>query len=213
MIHPNVVLGAAEPVIGMGVFATTQIPRGTIVYIKDPLELEIGPDDPVLQNPHIRDSIEKYSYLDSKGNYIISWDIGKFVNHSCNSNTMSTGYGFEIAIRDIECGEQITDEYGLLNISRSFQCACGANNCRGVVTENDLDRFSSRWDGLVLAALHEVNKVEQPLLVLLDPETKKGLEQFLVTGMKYQSVSCLKYDPCQKLRPRACDYVVDWQAG
>lgn len=37
----------------------------------------------------------------------------EYVSHSCTPITISTGYNVEIAIRDINSGEQVTDEYGL----------------------------------------------------------------------------------------------------
>ena len=41
MIHPNTKIEYINVQIGYGVFATHFIPKGTIVYVKDSLELEI----------------------------------------------------------------------------------------------------------------------------------------------------------------------------
>ena len=116
MLHPDTQLGVVSAEIGYGVFATALIPKGTIVYIKDPLEIEIGDDDPRLRDPEMLRIIERYSYIEPGGTRVLSWDLAKYMNHSCDPNSISTGYGFEIAARDIQKGEQITDEYGLLNI-------------------------------------------------------------------------------------------------
>ena len=120
MIHPNTELKLINEHIGYGVFATADIPEGTIVYVKDSLELIVSPTDYLMHSEAMKDVIEKYSYIDEKGNRIISWDFAKYVNHCCNCNTISTGYGFEMAIRDIQKGEQITDEYGIFNLD-SFE--------------------------------------------------------------------------------------------
>ena len=46
MLHPDTELRVVSADIGFGVFATALIPKGTIVYIKDPLEIEIGASNP-----------------------------------------------------------------------------------------------------------------------------------------------------------------------
>ena len=105
MLHPDTELGVVGAEIGFGVFATALIPKGAIVYIKDPLEIEIGDDDPRLRDPEMLRIIERYSYIEPGGTRILSWDLAKYMNHSCDPNTISTGYGFEIALRDIQPGD------------------------------------------------------------------------------------------------------------
>jgi uncharacterized protein len=119
MIHPNSRIQFISDNVGCGVFATAFIPKGTIVYVKDFMELTITPEQ-YEKLPHVlQEKVEKYSYIENQGNRIVSWDHGKYVNHCCDCNTISTGYGFEIAIRDIHPGEEITDEYGLFNVPAS----------------------------------------------------------------------------------------------
>ena len=91
MIHPKTELKMINPIVGYGVFATEFIPQGTIVYVKDSLELEISPTDFTTHSQEMQDVIEKYSYIDERGYRIISWDFAKYVNHCCNFNTISTG--------------------------------------------------------------------------------------------------------------------------
>ena len=112
-----------------------------------------SPMIPALQEPALRASIERYSYIDARGVQIVSWDHGKYVNHCCQCNTMSTAYGFEIAIRDIEVGEQITDEYGMFNLKEPMKLRCSASSCRGEVRAADLDRLYPVWDEQIKAAL------------------------------------------------------------
>ena len=146
MIHPSTELRHIDAQLGYGVFATTRLPRGTITYVWDPLEVEIRPDDPRLEEAALRDQIERYSYIDSRGTRIVSWDHAKYVNHCCQCNTMSTAYGFEIAVRDIEAGEQITDEYGMFNLPEPMKLVCSGGPCRGQVCGGDLVRLSDDWD-------------------------------------------------------------------
>ena len=192
MIHPDTKLKIVNQKKGRGVFATAFIPKGTITYVKDPLEIEVAPDDPRLQNPAIKDKIETYSYIDQDGIRIISWDNAKYVNHCCQCNTMSTGYGFELAIRDIEAGEEITDEYGMFNFDYTLQISCEEDDCRGSVSGNDLERYYSEWDQKVKSALQFFDKVTQPLEDLLEKKTRRQLQSFLETGSGYRSVLNLR---------------------
>jgi len=67
MIHPDTELRFINDEIGYGVFARALIPEGTIVYVKDSLEIEVSPTDYLLHSPEMQDMIEKYSYLDPRG--------------------------------------------------------------------------------------------------------------------------------------------------
>lgn len=193
MLHPATTIKPVSRHIGLGVFATEFIPRGTIVYVKDQLEIEIHANDARLSDPVMRVIIERYSYTEPTGTRILSWDLAKYVNHSCDPNTISTGYGFEIAIRDIQPGEQITDDYGLLNIENPMKCSCKSANCRKLVRPDDLEHFASHWDKTVIAALKPAQSVEQPLFAFLDPVVIKAIENYYTDSREYQSVSCLRF--------------------
>ena len=193
MLHPHTRLGAAQEDIGLGVFATEDIPQGTIVYAWDPLEIELRPDDPRLRNPLLFPWIERYAYIEPDGVHVLSWDLARFVNHSCEPAAMSTAFGFEIAVRDIRRGDPITDEYGLLNLPYALDpCACGASTCRRQVSRHDLDRYHARWDHVVERAIARLPYVPQPLIELLDVETRHGLRQVLDGLAPCPSVLSLK---------------------
>ncbi|HRE98354.1 MAG TPA: SET domain-containing protein [Flavobacteriales bacterium] len=192
MIHPGTELRFISNEVGNGVFATTFIPKGTIVYIKDELEIVIPPDDPRRNDPLYKDVIEKYSYTEPNGNFVLSWDIGRYVNHCCNCNIISTGYGFEIAIRDIQAGEEITDEYGLFNSGWEIDLVCTKPGCRKKLQPSDLDLNYEKWDAAIKSAFDYFEKVDQPLLKYMEPEIKDKLNRFLKEGRDYISVLELK---------------------
>lgn len=194
MIHPATELKHISAEIGYGVFATTFIPKGTIVYVKDYLEVVIALNNPLLLDANYQKTINHYSYIDENGNRIISWDIAKYVNHCCNFNTISTGYGFEIAIRDIKKGEEITDEYGLFNVEEEMDLKCNFGGCRKKLAFNDIDNHYQEWDKLVQAAIQMVKHVDQPLFVYIESEIKDSLLKYLKTGLNYKSVLSLKYN-------------------
>ncbi len=193
MIHPDTELRFVNEEIGYGVFAKKLIPIGTITYVKDSLEIQIAPTDFLLFSSEMQTYIEKYSYIDEQGVRIISWDFAKYVNHCCKCNTISTGYGFEMAIRDIFPGEHITDEYGLFNISRPFPLSCGNSDCRKVVAPEDVDHYYQEWDEKIKYALVKLFDVDQPLLPLIDEITRKQLDAFFINPDSYKSVYALKY--------------------
>lgn len=195
MIHPHTTLTQLDPSIGQGVIATHFIPMGTLVYVKDALEIEVRPTDALLHDPLHRPIIERYSYTDHRGVRILSWDLAKFVNHCCEPNTVSTGYGFEIAIRDIEPGEQITDDYGVLNIEHDLQCLCGSPACRGAVRHDDILHLASHYDPIIRTALMSLKDLEQPLIEFVDPVTRTRLNSYLNTGRGYRSLRRLWHKP------------------
>lgn len=195
MIHPKTELKLINDLVGYGVFATDFIPEGSIVYVKDSMELVVSPTDYIMHPAEMQDVIEKYSYRDEQGNRIVSWDFAKYVNHCCNCNCISTGYGFEIAIRDIQAGEQITDEYGIFNLEKEMELVCGENCCRKKITPNDFDTHYKEWDTKIKKSIHKLFEVEQPLLSLVESSVRSELDLLFSNPESYKSVYSLKYNP------------------
>ena len=204
MIHPDTELKYIHEDIGYGVFATRPMPRGTIVYVRDPLEIVVAPAEFHAMDLPYRSIVEKYSYRDETGSHIVSWDHAKYVNHRCDCNTMSCGYGFEIALRDIQAGEEITDEYGLFNIPYEIDICCDCMACRRVLRPDDIDRYHQKWDAGLRQALSALRQVEQPLWSAMDELTRSAVNAWLDGHAPYRSVYSLKFhgasDPSQDIR-------------
>lgn len=65
-------------------------------------------------------------------------NIKLYINHSCEPNCGIKGEITFVAIRDIKAGEEITTDYAFIdNEEYSFECTCGTDNCRKVVTGFD----------------------------------------------------------------------------
>lgn len=192
MIHPSTKLVHINDEVGYGVVATDFIPLGTITYVKDDMEIVLEENHHLHFDNRYKDLIEKYSYTDGDGSKVLSWDIAKYVNHSCEFNTLSTGYGFEIAIRDIQPGEQITDDYGMFHIESEMVCLCGADSCRQVIGRNEFLANSGEWDNFVRQALSYFETVSQPLLDFIDKEILMDLKRYLINNKHYQSVTSLQ---------------------
>ena len=193
MLHPKTELRFISPEVGYGVFATDFIPVGTITYIKDSLELEVSPAEYLIHPPAMQAVIEKYSFIDERGYRIVSWDFAKYINHCCNCNSMSTGYGFEVAIRDIQAGEEITDEYGIFNLTEPMELICNNGICRKKIHPEDFDKLYPEWDRKLQQALQHFREVEQPLVKFMDEPTRKALYLYFDEPTQYRSVYTLKY--------------------
>lgn len=193
MVHPKTELRFISEEVGYGLFATEDIPEGTITYVKDSLEIIISQSEFDLHSAAMKDVIEKYSYIDENGDRIISWDFAKYVNHCCDSNTISTGYGFEMAIRDIKKGEEITDEYGIFNINQEMNLICDKQCCRSKIASDDFDRYYRTWDAKIQKSIDKLYRVPQPLYPFVDPNTKAQLDILQSNPDTYKSVYALKY--------------------
>ncbi len=170
MIHPDTELRFISPEIGYGVVATKLIPKGTITWIFDPLDQVFTPDEIKKLDPIFQEKLNIYSYRNGQGNFILCWDNSRFVNHSFHSSCISTAYNFELAVRDIHPGEELTDDYGYLNVTEPFKCLPEPGATRTMVMPDDLLHFHAEWDAKLIEAFKNFNNVDQPFLHLIDPK-------------------------------------------
>jgi hypothetical protein len=164
MIHPDTELRPTDDdEIGLGVFATRPIPRGAVIWALDELDQHFPPERVKQLGARYARLLERFAYLSAGGEWILCWDLARWVNHSCEPNTLSCGWEFDIAVRDIGEGEEITNDYGALNLERSFSCRCARPACRRVVRPTDFEKLADGWDGAFREAFAEVARVPQPL--------------------------------------------------
>ena len=165
MIHPDTELRFVSDEVGYGVFATALIPRGTIVWVRDAFDRLFSRDEIERLPPAYRAIVEKYTYVDAESTYVLSWDLAKYVNHSCQPNCMKGRAEFEVAVRDIRAGEELRSDYATLNLDRPepFQCRCGAPECRDTIHPEDAVVLESEWARSFHAALTFAETVPQPL--------------------------------------------------
>jgi hypothetical protein len=167
MIHPQTALRFIDPIVGFGVIATKRIPRGTITWARDRMDSVMTEAEVTELGPLFRAQLDRFSFIDGAGLHVLCWDIARYVNHSCEAACLAPGFDFEIAVRDIEAGEQLADDYGTLNLTEPFECACGSKACRKIIQPDDHVRLADRWDAQVEAAFPDIGRVEQPLWPLL----------------------------------------------
>ncbi|MDB4908094.1 MAG: hypothetical protein JWO05_2878 [Gemmatimonadetes bacterium] len=136
---PLAALEIVHTAAGTGLRATCDIPVGTAV---------MRFDGPVVAWGAVPPDEVRYVAMHASGDWIIPGSPERFINHSCAPNTRSTESGDLVTTRHVPRGEELTMSYDTLEpfeIERrrlhpdwyfwddrwSFDCACGASNCRG----------------------------------------------------------------------------------
>ena len=79
-------------------------------------------------------------------------------------------YHLELAVQDIDEGEQLTNDYGTLNIIEPFE-AFDEGHHRMVVYPDDLENYHAEWDARLAEAFPSIGRIDQPLRFLIPDET------------------------------------------
>lgn len=189
MLHPATELRFIDGEVGFGVVATELIPKGTIAWVLDDLDLVLDPGVVAGLDEVRRAMVLKYAYRDEGGRYVYCWDLGRFINHSFDANMIGTAYGFEVAVRDIQPGEELTDDYGTLNLEEPFDCRQEPGCDRTQALPDDLLRYAERWDRQALEALGDFDRVRQPLAELIDPRFHNAVRTAVEQGILLDSIA------------------------
>ncbi len=193
MIHPDTEVRFISKEIGYGVVATKLIPKGTITWVLDKLDREFTPEEVQKLDPIYQDILYTYTFRNNVGNFVLCWDHGRFVNHSFKSNCMSTAYDIEIAIRDIHPGEQLTDDYGYLNVTEPFE-ALDEGTERKVVYPDDIKNFAAVWDKQLAENFKYILEVNQKMKYLLTPEMWNKIEAVAKGQLPLDSIVSCYYE-------------------
>jgi len=188
MIHPHTELRFINNHIGHGIIATQFIPKGTITWALDKLDRIFTPEQIGNMDKMYQEILDKYTYRNAEGNHVLCWDNARFVNHSSNSNCITTAYEFEIAIRDIHPGEELTDDYGYLNVETPLEIIPEEGSDRTMIYPDDLLRYYPVWDEKLLGAFPFIPQVEQPLLHLLTPAVRDKVMAIARGDQKMDSI-------------------------
>ncbi|UII34880.1 SET domain-containing protein [Fulvivirga ulvae] len=198
MIHPHTELKFISKEIGYGVVATSFIPAGTITWVLDRLDREFTPSEVSEMEEFYKNILDVYAYRNGEGNFILCWDNGRFVNHSFNSNCFTTPYDFEIAVRDIHPGEQLTDDYGYLNLSEPFR-PFPEGTQRKIVYPDDLPRYAKVWDKKLIKPFRLIPKLEQPLRELISNELWNKINNIASGKEEMESLLTIYYTGEERL--------------
>ena len=193
MIHPHTELRFISNEIGYGVVATQFMPAGTITWALDNLDREFSPLEFQQMEPIYQTILDTYTFRNNKGNFVLCWDNGRYVNHSFNSNCLTTAYDFEIAIRDIHPGEQLTDDYGYLNITQPFR-GIEEGTKRKVVYPDDLLKYYKVWDNKIKKVFVKIPTLNQPLKTVISQENWQKIEQIISGKEQMDSILTNYFD-------------------
>ena len=194
MMHPDTQLKWISDKKGLGVIATKLIPKGTITWVQDELDIVFSPEKAEDLKPFTKDLFEKYSFRNSAGEYILCWDMAKYINHSFKSNCLSTAYNFEVATKDIQVGEELTDDYGYLNLTESF-VPVDEGVDRKEVFPDDILKYYKQWDKVLAPLFPKILKLDQPLFELLSEEVQNEIEKVAAGEIKMPSTKNLYFKP------------------
>lgn len=168
--HPSLILGSSK-IDGNAYIAEYDIPVQSLLIIQGGYIMTI--DEEAKLTPLTNDlgvQIAENHVL-SPGDYSNAGGM-KYVNHSCDANASVRSANELIAIRNIQCGEEITFDYATVLYSPEGSsgyemiCACGSTGCREKITDQDYlsSETVHRLDGRFSPFLKEIlrqRKVQQ----------------------------------------------------
>jgi SET domain-containing protein len=131
---------------GKGVFAVAPIPKGAriIEYVG---EIVTWPEA-LRRHPHDPSDPNHTFYFHVDDDHVIDAGVGgnaaRWINHACQPNCKAEqeddGRVFIDARRDIEPGEELFYDYGLViderytpKLKKQYECRCGSRRCRGTM--------------------------------------------------------------------------------
>ncbi len=148
-----------SPIQGRGLFARDAIAAGEIVAVKGGAIMAL--DAFAL----VRDDVSPAEIQIEDGLYIAPRSAAEVeanilcLNHSCNPNVGVRGQITFVAMRDIPTGAELTIDYAMIDgdPSERMACACGATECRKIITGDDwrLPELQRRYAGYFSRYLHD----------------------------------------------------------
>ena len=130
---------------GKGVFALQDIAEGEVLieYVGEiiswPEAQQRHPHDPTDPNHTFYFHINESRVIDAK----VGGNSSRWINHACSANCEADekdGRIFIKALRNIQAGEELNYDYGLIiderytaKLKADYPCWCGTPNCRGTL--------------------------------------------------------------------------------
>jgi SET domain-containing protein len=146
-LSPQLDIRSKPEVGGKGVYARSAIAPGELLAVW-------GGDVIGYQElSSLSEADQKMTAQVEEGLYLFSTrpGAGDYINHSCDPNAGLRGQIALVAMRSIAAGEEVTIDYAMCDGTAydEFECACGAQNCRGSITGNDwqIEELWERYAG------------------------------------------------------------------
>ena len=153
---------------GKGLFAKEFIPKGTITWFKCSNCKVYTKSDILKLKKKDKEFVYWHAFRIKSGEYILPCDEASYTNHSCNANILDSGRGFDIVIRDIKKGEEVTYDYRAF-YDIDMKCFCNEDNCcKKVKSIHPIPReLKKYWERKIVPSLKSIKDVDQPLNKLL----------------------------------------------
>ena len=152
---------------GEGIFAGESIPKGTIVFYYSSNDVYVSKKEFQCSSNFEKQQIYKFGVEDEYGNWIVT---DGDANHSCDANILSMfvdGLYCDVAVKDIQIGEEITIDYGLFYSSFPWKmtCRCHSCNCRGIFGSGIAidSQTLELWNSRISEAADRIHHVRQAL--------------------------------------------------
>ncbi len=102
---------------GVGLFADQLIPKGSVTWKYHPkFDMAFTAEDVAEMSESARKIFMWYAYYDFDQNkYILCFDDQRFINHSRNNANIESTPDADVAIRDIQIGEELLCDYALFD--------------------------------------------------------------------------------------------------
>jgi hypothetical protein len=152
---------------GEGIFAGEPISKGTITFYYSSKDVYVSKKEFQSISNFEKHQIYKFGVEDEYGNWIVT---DGDANHSCDANILSLfvdGLYCDIAVKDIQIGEEITIDYGMFYSSFPWKmtCRCHSCNCRGIVGSGIAidSQTQELWHSRISEAAGRIHYVRQAL--------------------------------------------------
>jgi SET domain-containing protein len=95
----------------------------------------------------------RHALLLEDGSWLVDRGLARYANHSCDPNCRVDADNRVVTLRAVKAGEEITLAYNVVypgedpgewDVRWSFDCACGARNCRSRV-DGYVTPDGARW--------------------------------------------------------------------
>lgn len=111
---------------GTGVFAAEHLKKGTVIFDWKDVTRPLSNDELASLTVDEKQFVSRAA----DGTYVLFLPPARFVNHSCDANTVAID-GQDITLRDIQIGEEITANYVLEEaLGVNMKCNCGSAKCK-----------------------------------------------------------------------------------
>ena len=177
MIHPHTRVAQTNSRSGYGVFATEFIPKGTIIYIQNSVGTSISLVKFYCCEEDMQQKIRKCSYSTSDGYRKINFDFGDYFQKAEHSNILDTNWGFEIAVENIQIGEEITRPISILDYTNDRDESLGFNGYFGQFNHTDFQRKDGDIQQKMRNALLIYPHLVQPLAEFLKTDIARKVMQ------------------------------------